>query len=195
MFKPGTSERVPFDLLIGDWVGVGIVFYPNGAYHSHIASRVCLHEEEIRGQRYLRYENYSGDGTGLGIPTDPGPPREVHDLFHGVAASLCHCNYQMLFRVDGKTTTAVEKSSSILSAVGYMSTNDNYSFIVRDTFRYKDVRTGKTKSVVLTLHNNHYFSSSNTRQVFGTISDPEDRTIMLTSFTYTSYTPPAGEDY
>jgi hypothetical protein len=195
MSKPGTSERVPFDLLIGDWVGVGIVFYPNGAYHSHIASRVCLHEEVVQGERHLRYENYSGDGTGLGLPTDPAPPADVHDLFHGVVASLCHCNYRMLFRVDGKTTVAVEKSASIVSAHGYMSTNDNYSFIVRDTFRYRDPRTGKTKSAILTLHNNHYFSSSNTRQVFGTISDPEGRTVMLTSFTYTSYTPPVGKDY
>lgn len=192
MSKSGTSERVPFDLLIGDWVGVGIVFYPNGAYHSHIASRVCLHDEMVGGKRHLRYQNFSGDGTGLGTPRDPAPPNDTHDLFDGVVASLCRCNYEMLFRVDGKRTVAVEKSASILSAVGYMSTNDNYSFIVRDTFSYVEPRTGNRKSTVLTLHNNHYFASSNVRQVFGTIADPEDRTIMLTSFTYTSYTPPPG---
>jgi hypothetical protein len=193
MFKTqGTSARVPFDLLIGDWVGVGIVFYPNGAYHSHIASRVCLHEEMIGGQRHLRYENFSSDGTSLGNPRGGGipDPDEIHELFHGVAASLCRCDYQMLFRVEGKTTVAVEKSPSILSAVGYMSTNDNYSFIVRDT--YKPV--GKPE-VVLTLHNNHYFPSSNTRQVFGTIADPQGRTVMLTSFIYTSYTPPDDSPY
>jgi hypothetical protein len=195
MHNPGTSQRVPFDLLIGDWVGVGIVFFPNGSYHSHIASRVCLHEETVRGERHLRYENYSGEGTGLGTASDPGPPKDVHDLFHGVVASLCRCNYQMLFRVEGKTTVAVEKSPSIVSAVGFMSTNDNYSFIVRDTYTFREPKTGKSRTEILTLHNNHYFSSSNTRQVFGTIADSEGRTVLLTSFTYTSYTPPPGELY
>jgi hypothetical protein len=193
MFKTqGTSARVPFDLLIGDWVGVGIIFYPNGAYHSHIASRVCLHEVMIEGQRHLRYENYSGDGTKLGNPPGGGTPDpdEIHELFHGVAASLCRCDYQMLFRVEGKTTVAVEKSPSILSAIGFMSTNDNYSFIVRDTYQ----PAGKPE-VILTLHNNHYFPSSNTRQVFGTIADPHGRTVMLTSFIYTSYTPPDDSPY
>lgn len=190
MNKPGTSHRVPFDLLIGDWVGVGIVFYPNGAYHSHIASRVVLHEEARRGERLLRYRNYSGEKTHLPLPEHPTPPPEdVHDLFHDVASSLCHCDYSMLFRVEGKVTVAVEKSPSIVSATGFMSTNDNYSFIVRDTYQ----RAGKAP-VVLTLHNNHYFPSSNTRQVFGTIADPEGRTILLTSFIYTSYTPPPGQD-
>ena len=106
-----------------------------------------------------------------------------------MAASLCHCDYSMLFRVDGQVTVAVEKSPSIESAVGFMSTNDNYSFIVRDTYQ----RAGKSP-VILTLHNNHYFPSSNTRQVFGTISDPDGQTVMLTSFIYTSYTPPPGQD-
>lgn len=186
MHRPGTSHRVPFDLLIGDWVGVGIVFYPNGAYHSHIASRVRLHEVERGGERFLRYENYSSEGTGLGLPSDPSPPEDVHDLFSDVVLSLCRCNYQMLFRVDGKRTVAVEHSPSIVSAVGFMSTNDNYSFIVRDTLN----PPGGGEPIILTLHNNHYFSSSNTRHVFGTIADPEDRTILLTSFVYTSYTPP-----
>jgi hypothetical protein len=185
MHRPGTSQRVPFDLLIGDWVGVGIVFYPNGAYHSHIASRVCLHDEVRGNKRFLRYQNFSGEGTELGKPPLEGSPDDIHDLFHGVAASLCRCNYEMLFRVEGKTTVAVEKSPSIVSAVGFMSTNDNYSFIVRDTYK----PPGKPE-VILTLHNNHYFPSSNTRQVFGTIADPHGRTVMLTSFVYTSYTPP-----
>jgi hypothetical protein len=193
MYMPGTSQRVPFDLLIGDWVGVGIIFYPNGRYHTHIASRVCLHEMEGSGPRHLQYDNYSGAGTGLGLPSDPAPPRDIHDLFDGVAASLCRCDYHIRFRVEGKVVVAVEKSPSIVSATGYMSTNDNYSFIVRDTYNYVDPRTGEPKTTILTLHNNHYFSSSNTRHVFGTISDHEDRTIMLTSFTYTSYTPPPGE--
>ncbi len=191
MYRPGTSHRVPFDLLIGDWVGVGIVFYPNGAYHSHIASRVVLHETMVRGKRHLRYRNFSGEGTKLDRPEHaPPPPDEVHDLFHGVAASLCRCNYEMLFRVDGKMTVAVEKSPSIVSATGFMSTNDNYSFIVRDT--YQPARG--EDPVILTLHNNHCFPSANTRQVFGTIADPEGHTIMLTSFIYTSYTPPPGQD-
>jgi hypothetical protein len=194
MNTPGTSHRVPFDILIGDWVGVGIVFYPNGRYHSHIASRVRLHEQMDGDERRLKYENYSGEGTGLSLPTDPRPPEDVHDLFHDVAASLCRCNYQIMFRVQGKTVVAEERSDSIVSAVGFMSTNDNYSFIVRDKYTFRNPATGKSKTIVLTLHNNHYFSSSNTRHVIGTISDPEDRTIMLTSFTYTSYTPPPGED-
>jgi len=177
-------------MLIGDWVGVGIVFFPNGAYCSHIASRVRLHEVDVRGERHLRYQNFSGGRTELGTPSDPSPPENVHDLFSDVVASLCHCNYEMLFKVDGKRTVAVEHSPSIVSAVGFMSTNDNYSFIVRDTFTPR--RGGEP--IVLTLHNNHYFSSSNTRHVFGTISDPQQRTILLTSFVYTSYTPPPGQD-
>ena len=191
MYRPGTSHRVPFDLLIGDWVGVGIVFYPNGAYHSHISSRVTLHEEKgPRGQRLLRYRNFSGDGDRLELPgAPPPPPDNGHELFDDVAAALCHCNYEMLFRVEGKTTIAVEKSPSIVSATGYMSTNDNYSFIVRDKLNIRG-----REPVILTLHNNHCFPSSNTRQVFGTIADPEDRTVMLTSFIYTSYTPPPGDD-
>ncbi|MCX4247016.1 hypothetical protein [Paraliomyxa miuraensis] len=176
-------------MLIGDWVGVGIIFYPNGAYHSHIASRVCLHDEIRGNQRFLRYQNFSGEGDPLPHPSDPAPPGDVHDLFTGVVASICRCNYEMLFAVNGKRTVAVEKSPSILSAVGYMSTNDNYSFIVRDTY---NLPNGETE--ILTLHNNHYFPSSNTRQVFGTIEDSQGQTVLLTSFIYTSYTPPPGQD-
>lgn len=186
MHAPGTSFLVPFDRLVGDWVGVGIVFYPNGSYHSHIASRVVLRELMLDGQRHLRYDNFSGDADNLGIPSDPAPPGDVHELFSGVVASLCRCNYQMLFRVDDKTATAIEKSPSIVSAVGEMPANDNYVFVVRDTYQ-----PPKGPPIVLTLHNNHYFSSSNTRHVFGTIADPHDRIIALTSFTYASYTPPS----
>lgn len=188
MHRPGTSQRVPFDMLIGDWVGVGILFYPNGAYHSHIASRVCLHDEQREGKRFLNYQNFSGEGNGLALPGDPSPPSDVHELFEGVVASICRCDYEMLFAVRGKTTVAVEKSPSIVSAIGFMSTNDNYSFIVRDTYTRPD-----GTEEILTLHNNHYFPSSNTRQVFGTISDSQDKTILLTSFIYTSYTPPPGD--
>lgn len=185
MHAPDTSFLVPFDRLIGDWVGVGIVFYPDGRYYSHITSRVVLREEMIDGIRHLRYKNYSGDAQKLGIPDDPGPPKDVHALFHGVVASLCRCDYQMLFRVDGKSAVAIEKSPSIVSAVGDMSTNDNYTFVVRDTYQ-----PPQGPPVVVTLHNNHYFAASDTRHVFGTIADPDGRTILLTSFTYASYTPP-----
>ena len=189
MQSSGTSQRVPFELLIGDWVGVGIVFYPNGAYYSHISSRVRLTEHTKGGKTFLKYENFSGEGTSLGESGSPKPPSDVHELFDGVARALCRCNYEMTFEVNGKTTKAIKMSPSIVSAVGYMSTNDNYSFIVRDKLVLKD-----RDPVILTLHNNHYFPSSNTRQVFGTIADPDDHTIMLTSFIYTSYTPPAGHD-
>lgn len=185
MHDARTSNRIPFDLLIGDWMGVGILFYPGGRYHSHIASRLVVEEVMVGGQRHLRYQNFSGGTEGLQIPSDPGPPDDLHELFDSVAASLCHCTYEMLFRVDGKTAVATERSPSIVSAVGSMSTNDNYSFVVRDTYQ-----PPKGSPLVLTLHNNHYFSSSSTRQVFGTIADPDDRTIMLTSFTYVSYTEP-----
>lgn len=192
MTHAGTSARVPFDLLIGDWIGVGIIFLPNGAYYSHIASRVALHEVQKGNKRFLDYYNNSGSrsqlpGLAEKIPNIGSHPTLFHDLFDTVVASICTCTYRMTFEVEGKTVRAIEHSPSIKSAVGYMSTNDNYSFIVKDSFTHR----GEDK--VLTLHNNHYFSSSNTRHVFGTIADEAGETILLTSFTYTSYTPPEHE--
>lgn len=188
MTHAGTSQRVPFDLLIADWIGVGIIFLPDGSYYSHVPSRVTLHEEEGGNGRFLKYYNNSGKAAPVKSPieTIPDPTKKpdlFHDLFNEVVDSICSCEYHMRFEVDGKTVRAVEKSPSIVSAVGFMSTNDNYSFIIRDKF------THAGKDHILTLHNNHYFSSSNTRHVFGTISDPLGHTILLTSFTYTSYTP------
>jgi hypothetical protein len=189
IIRPGTSERVPFDMLIGHWIGVGIVFLPNGSYYSHITSRVTVTETRQQGARRIRYVNDSGGQTqvpveGESLPEEGDPDHSFHPLFFGVVASLCRCRYEILFDVHGKRVTAVEKSPSIVTANGYMSTNDNYSFIVRDTF------TSDGETTILTLHNNHYFSASNTRHVIGTISDEEGDTILLTSFTYTSYTPP-----
>lgn len=190
IIRPGTSERVPFDMLIGHWIGVGIVFLPNGAYYSHITSRVTVHETS---QNRIRYVNDSGEQSRLPIEGEPLPipgesDHEFHPLFAGVVASLCRCRYEILFARDGKRLTAVEKSPSIITANGFMSTNDNYAFIVRDTY------TSEGETTILTLHNNHYFSASNTRHVIGTICDAEGQTILLTSFTYTSYTPPVDLD-
>lgn len=195
MLTSGTSKRVPFDLLIGDWIGVGIVFYPNGAYYSHISSRVRLYEKLKGSQRFLQYENFSGEGSALGQPEPPLPPPGLPDIFEGVVGALCRCQYKMTFEVHGKVAIATKMPTSIVSAKGFMSTNDNYSFIIRDTYNYVDPKTKKPKTEILTLHNNHYFPSSNTRQVFGTIANAEGQTVLLTSFIYTSYTPPEGHQY
>ncbi len=189
MIRPGTSQRIPFDLLFGDWIGAGIVFYTDGAYYSHAASRVRIRELRIDGVRHLRYENFSGEGAALGSRRGAPLSTDAHPLFGEVAPALVRTDYQMLFRVEGKRAVAVEHSPSIVSAVGFMSTNDTYPFVVRNTFT---PRGGEP--VILTLHNNHSFPSSNTRQVFGTIADPHGETILLTSFIYTSYTPPPDED-
>jgi hypothetical protein len=189
IIRPDTSERVPFDMLIGHWIGVGVVFLPNGSYYSHITSRVTVTETEQQGVRRIRYVNDSGGQVqvpveGEALPEEGDRYNVFHPLFFGVVDALCRCRYEILFEAHGKRVVAVEKSPSIVSANGYMSTNDNYAFIVRDTF----TKDGQTS--ILTLHNNHYFSASNTRHVIGTISDPDGETILLTSFTYTSYTPP-----
>lgn len=191
--RPGTSERVPFDILIGDWIGVGTVFLPNGAYYSHVTSRVWVHEHFEGEQRIIRYINNSGGDThllghGEVVPTD-AQANDLHPMAANLVDQICHCRYVIDFIPDGKRVIAIEDRlpSSILSANGFMSTNDNYTFIVRNTF----VHNGETR--VLKLHNNHYMSSSNTRHVIGNISDEDGRTVLLTSFTYTSYTPPGGD--
>lgn len=194
--RAGTSIRTPFDILIGDWIGVGVLFTDRGKYYSHVASRVTLHELKpgdqhyVAGQRRLLYKNYSGD-TPDKVYGAEAPPRvdELHSAFLPVAKGICRCTYTMVFDVDGKVAKMVQgagdHSESILSATGYMSTNDNYSFIIRDTLNISG-----QPSQVLTLHNNHYYSSTNTRHVIGTISNAAGETIMTTSFTYTSYTSP-----
>jgi hypothetical protein len=160
---------IPYDIMIGFWAGIAIVYDPKGNYLGSATSHLATYWEKRYTRLHFRQTQQSGGSTGKGRFALKKP-----------VSSVVILDYDL--HIDDKHAEGVSGNVRI---TGTGTRPDHYHFLLKS-------KEGQ-------WYNNHHFMGPNERHVLGPFveagGDGEIASVVAQTFTRLSYEVPKAFQY